>query len=101
MSGHQAKLVTIIVSFDLKSRVEDELERRGLHGYSIGIVEGRGRHGHQAGGFLVPKNSQFIVVVSSESADGILEWVDTTLSKDHPAIAFAHEIKVVPSSIAR
>lgn len=99
MSGVAAKLVTIIVSFELKGFVEDELDRRAMHGYSIGIVEGRGRHGHQAGGFLVPKNYQFSVVTTEAKADALLAWVDSDDVKNRIAIAFVQDIKAVPQAI--
>jgi nitrogen regulatory protein PII len=93
-----AKLVTIIVAFELKESVEEELERRKLHGYSIATVEGRGRHGHQAGDFVNPRNAQFTIVTTDAAAKSILTWVEANLSED-PAIAYSVDVVAVPARV--
>ncbi|MFI5299498.1 MAG: P-II family nitrogen regulator [Polyangiales bacterium] len=99
MPAVAATLVTVIVSFDLKGFVEEELERRKLHGYTVGTAEGHGRHGHQSGGLIAPKNYVFSVIVNAATARALLAWIDATLTEGRAAIAYAQEIRVVPASI--
>jgi nitrogen regulatory protein PII len=96
-----AKLVTIIVSFEVALQVEEELERRGIRAYSVGHVEGRGRHGHVGGGLIVSKNVEFRIVTKPPAAAALLEWVATSLSPVYPGIAWEHDITAAPASIVR
>ncbi len=91
-----AKLVTIITSFAAQDSVTRALRSHGASGFTSVAVEGHGLHGTRHVGIVEAGNIAFTAVTTADTADKLLHWVETTLSKNHPTIAYMIDVVAAP-----
>jgi nitrogen regulatory protein P-II 2 len=91
----RVKLVTVIASYEMQERVEQDLERLGARGYTVTLANGRGEHGVRNRGFFEIGNVRVEALVSPAVADAVLEH----FAKEAPLrqwLAFAQDVEAVP-----
>src|SRR5208283_2556550 len=90
----KAKLVTIISASELWDRLEADLRRLGVKGYTIVNASGRGGHGVREGGLLVTGNVRVETLVSPELAQAIFAH----LARTYPGrelTAYEHDVQAL------
>jgi hypothetical protein len=96
MAAVPTKVVVIVTVPSCRQRVGDTLDALGVRGFSVSRVEGRGVHGDRISGFFDEENLSFTVVTSAAIAPQILHWVEGTLAREEPSIAYSFDAMAVP-----
>jgi nitrogen regulatory protein PII len=91
----EAKLVTIITTFDAEHRVREALREIGIRGFSVARVDGEGVHGERQGGFITHESAAFTVVTTAELAAKIMAWVEQHFVPTSPGIAYVTDVVAV------
>jgi nitrogen regulatory protein P-II 2 len=99
MATVSAKLVTIVTTSEAESTITKALRSFGVRGFTVLRARGVGEHGIQSGGFFGGENIVLHVVASPAIAAQILTWVEDSLVKSAPAIAYAGDVEAVPGTI--
>ena len=101
MAPFAAKLVTLVAAFEAETTIQKKLAELHVSGFSVTDVEGRGKHGHMAGGIFGAKNLSFSIVTTAERAAQLLAWIDAELVPSHPCVAYVTDVMAVPADLVR
>jgi hypothetical protein len=93
----KAKLITIIADSAARELITVALTSMDVRGYSLGHVEGMGKHGHRASGITDTKNLVFMIVVRELVADEIMAWFETELAPNYASIAYTSDVTAAPA----
>ena len=100
MSGNieiaKLKLVTILASLALGSRIASDLRALGVSGYTKTKADGWGMHGSRQFGIVDGANVRFETLVGAELGQKILHTVAANFS-GQAAVAFSCDVDAVPS----
>jgi len=91
----RAKMITIIASAELRERIENDLHRLGATGYSVIMVDGRGRKGPRKRGMLDSGNVRVETVVALGVAETILAHLAGQAETDE-MVVFAQDVDAMP-----
>jgi nitrogen regulatory protein PII len=80
---HPGKLITVITSDVLESRLVQAVTKRGATGYTVFRAHGAGTSGEQSGMLDVDTNIVFHVVVPTEKVSAMLDALEAMGSKGH------------------
>ena len=86
--------VTIVTESLLKERIITLVRKHGATGFTITLVEGEGSRGVRASDWE-GRNVKLETLVSSETADAILEELGDTYFEDFAVIAWLSEVNVL------
>ena len=86
--------VTIVTESLLKERIIALVRRHGATGFTLTLVEGEGSRGVRASDWE-GRNVKLETLVSSETADAILEELGDTYFEDFAVIAWLSEVNVL------
>jgi hypothetical protein len=87
----KTKLVTVVAASELWDRLEADLRRLGVTGYTLVSASGRGGHGRREPSLLVTGNVRVETLVSAELADTIFGH----LARTYPGrelTAYVHDV---------
>jgi nitrogen regulatory protein PII len=90
------KLVTIVAPYELRDRLESDLQGLGATGYTVSRADGRGAHGARTGGVFKLGNVRMEAIVSPAVAEAILEHLERQ-AEDLEVVGFAQDIEAVPA----
>jgi hypothetical protein len=91
------KLVTILGSFELGSRIASDLRALGVSGYTKTKADGWGVHGSRQFGIVDGANVRFETLVAAELAHKILQTVAANFA-GQAVVAFSCAVDAVPSN---
>lgn len=86
--------VTIVTESLLKERIITLVRKHGATGFTLTLVEGEGSRGVRASDWE-GRNVKLETLVSSETADVILEELGDTYFEDFAVIAWLSEVNVL------
>lgn len=86
--------VTIVTESLLKERIISLVRKHGATGFTLTLVEGEGSRGVRASDWE-GRNVKIETLVSSETADAILEELGDTYFEDFAVIAWLSEVNVL------
>ena len=86
--------VTIVTESLLKERIITLVRKHGATGFTLTLVEGEGSRGVRASDWE-GRNVKLETLVSSETADAILEELGDTYFEDFAVIAWLSEVNVL------
>jgi hypothetical protein len=89
-----ARLVTIVAASELWARLESDLRRLGVKGYTLVDASGRGGHGLREGSLLVTGNVRVETLVSPEVAHAIFEHLAHTYP-GREIIAYEQDVRAL------
>ena len=90
------KLVTILASFELGSRIATDLRALGVSGYTKTKADGWGVHGSRQFGIVDGANVRFETLVNAELGQKILKTIAANFS-GQAVVAFTCDVDAVPS----
>lgn len=88
------KLVTIVTERILEDRVLRKITEIGARGYTLSQATGKGSRGVRASEWEGP-DTRIETLVSSEIADGIIEYIADNLFEHYAVIVYVQDAMVV------
>ncbi|MGA7122537.1 MAG: hypothetical protein WBY94_20720 [Polyangiaceae bacterium] len=91
----KVKVVTILAARELLDGIEQALTAHGASGYTVGHVDGRGRHGARFHGWLSMGNVRVEALLRSEGAKSFLEQLLREY-RGRELVAFSQDAEAIP-----
>jgi nitrogen regulatory protein PII len=88
-------LVTVVSVFEIEERLVKDLRALGVHGYTMGKVDGFGLHGRRMAGLVDAPNMRLEMLVTPALAQRILDRI-VSKYEGQPVMAYIHEVHAVP-----
>jgi nitrogen regulatory protein PII len=95
MNGHTRTLLTIITEGKLETRLADDIERLGAHGYTITDSRGKGAQGLRDAEWDYDRNIRVEVICTQETAKAIAAHLWKTYYDDFAMVVFSDDVSVL------
>ena len=94
MRLYNIKLLTIVCEIMAQNLVKEILKKHKITGYTSFEVGGMGDKGVRGQGLPEEKNVKIEIVLTEESAQGIVEEIARTMFSDYSIILYLSEVQV-------
>ena len=88
------ELLTIITEASLESALLRELDRMGVHGYTITDARGKGSRGVRSANWEASGNIRIEIVCDATTADAVTAFLTDHYYKDYAMILFRTKVEV-------
>lgn len=96
MQTSNFKLVTIIADESLKKILEEEIIEIGAKGYTVALVEGKGKSGARDSAWS-GENVKIETIVSGDICARILAHLTANYFERYPVIAYSYDVQTIRS----
>jgi nitrogen regulatory protein PII len=95
MQANTRTLITIITEASLETGLSRELDKVGVHGYTITDARGKGARGTRKAGWDADSNIRVEVICSEALAKSILEMLQKKYYDNFAMITYSHDVQVL------
>ena len=95
MQANTRTLITIITEASLETRLSQELDKVGVHGYTITDARGKGARGTRKADWDADSNIRIEVICSADMAKSILDILQKKYYDNFAMITYSHDVQVL------
>jgi nitrogen regulatory protein PII len=88
-------LLTIVTEGVVEHVLLADLDRLGVHGYTVTNARGSGAHGVRAADWDAAANIRIEIVCARAQAESVLEFLKTHYFANYAIVTFLHEVEVL------
>ena len=95
LSIEKRSLLTIITEAAIEESLLRDLDKLGVHGYTVSDVRGRGSHGIRNASWGEEANGRIDVICTRSLAESGLQFVQNHYYTNYSMVAFIQDVEVI------